>query len=125
MNRRAFLLASLALLGGCASGRPPILAPAASTLGELEPLYSAHAGREGLVVRVSSNGCTTKEDFAFYVERTGEAATLALGRKRLDPCRSFAMGHADLSFTYEGLGLDRRTPVFLLNPFAAWTGPGD
>jgi hypothetical protein len=124
MNRRLFLLAVLAL-GGCATAGPaPKVAASPGPLAELEPLYSAQAGREALTIRVGSNGCTAKADFAFYVERRGEAVTLAFGRKRVDRCKSFVMGHADLAFTWEELGLAPRTNVFLLNPIAAWTGPG-
>ena len=125
MNRRLFLLAALAL-AGCASLPPPrVAAPAGSALAELEPLYAARAGREALTIRVSSNGCTKKDDFAFYVERKGDAVSLAFGRKRIDSCRSFAMGHQDLTFTWAELGVAPRTPVFLLNPLIAWTGPGE
>jgi hypothetical protein len=125
MNRRILMLAGLALLGGCASTRPPpVLAPAGSPLAELEPLYAAQAGRDALVIQVSSNGCTTKADFAFYVDRKGGAVTLAFGRTRLDTCQSFAMGKTELSFSWTELGLAPRTPVFLLNPLVAWTGPG-
>ena len=76
------------------------------------------------MISVSSNGCTAKADFAFHVARSGEATTLAFGRKRLDTCKSFAMGKTDLSFTWAELGVAPRTPVVLLNPLAAWTGPG-
>ena len=123
MDRRLFLFAALAL-GGCATMPPPAVVPPTRALAELEPLYSALAGREALKIRVSSNGCTAKADFAFYVERRGEAVTLAFGRKRLDPCKSFAMGHTDLTFSYAELGIGPRTPLFLLNPFYPWTGPG-
>jgi len=124
MNRRLFLAAAVAL-GGCATvAEPPPVRPAPSPLAELEPLYSAQAGRQALTIRVASNGCTAKPDFAFYVERRGEAVTLAFGRRRIDPCKSFAMGQAELSFTWEELGLAPRTPVYLLNPLTAWTGPG-
>lgn len=123
MNRRLFVLTALALCG-CATAPRPIVAPAGSGLAELEPLYRADAGREALTISVASNGCTAKADFAFYVERKGEAVTLAFGRKRLDTCRSFAMGKADLAFTWAELGVPPRTPVFLLNPLLAWTGPG-
>ena len=122
MNRRLFVLAALAL-SGCATAAPPAVTPAASTLGELEPLYAADAGRDAITIRVASNGCTAKADFAFFVERRGDAVTLAFGRKRLDTCRSFAMGYANLTFTWAELGLAPRTPVFLLNPLTAWTGP--
>lgn len=123
MNRRLILLAGLAL-GGCAtvgvtpSGPPPPLA-------ELEPLYSAVAGREALTIRLASNGCTAKPDLTFYVERrAGGAATIAFGRKHVDPCKSFAQGQAEIAFSWAELGLDPTAPVFLLNPIRAWTGPG-
>jgi len=123
MNRRLFLLAAMAL-GGCATVSPPKVSPAPATFGELEPLYSAQAGRDALTIQVSSNGCTSKADFAFYVQRRGEAVVLAFGRKRVDVCKSFAQGKTALSFSWEELGLTPRGPVVLLNPLTAWTGPG-
>ena len=129
MDRRGFLLAAFAL-SGCATGGVRVAAPtkpvaaASPGLQELEALYRADAGREALTISVSSNGCTTKADFAFYVERQGEAVTLAFGRKRVDTCKAFAMGRAELVFTWAELGVPPRTPVFLLNPVTAWTGPG-
>jgi hypothetical protein len=121
MNRRLFMIAALGLLSACATTP---LSPAQSAHAELEPLYAALAGRELLKIEVSSNGCTAKQDFAFYVERSSTGTTLSFARKRLDPCRSFAMGKVELVFTWAELGLDGRSPVFLLNPLAAWTGPG-
>jgi hypothetical protein len=125
MNRRLFLVAALALAGCASLPSTRIVAPAGSALSELEPLYAAHAGHGALTIRVSSNGCTTKADFAFYVERKGDAVTLAFGRKRIDDCKSFAAGHTDLTFTWAELGVAPRAPVFLLNPLVAWTGPGE
>lgn len=124
MNRRLLMIAGLALLSGCATGAEPVLTPAEAAHPELEPVYSAVAGREALTIEVASNGCTQKADFTFYVERKGAAVTLSFARTRLDPCRSFAMGKTALSFTWAELGLEPRSPVFLLNPLSAWTGPG-
>lgn len=123
VNRRVFVLAALAL-SGCATGGVRVSAPPASGLSELEPLYRADAGREAITISVASSGCTAKADFAFYVERKGEAVTLAFGRKRIDTCRSFAMGRTDVTFTWAELGVAPRSQVFLLNPLTAWTGPG-
>ena len=124
MNRRLLLIAGLALLSGCATSAPAVLTTSDVTHPELEPVYSAIAGRDALVIQVSSNGCTKKADIAFYVERKGAAVTVSFARKRLDQCRSFAMGKTELSFTWAELGLEPRLPVFLLNPLVAWTGPG-
>jgi hypothetical protein len=43
---------------------------------------------------------------------------VAFARKRVDTCRSFAAGHADLVFTLQELGIAPNVPVFVLNPFA-------
>lgn len=124
MHRRFVLIAGLVLISGCAGHAPPILAPAGAPLGELEPLYSALAARNEIQIEVASNGCTTKADFAFFIEPKGQAATLAFGRKRVDTCKSFAQGRVRLAFTYAELGVSAQTPLFLLNPLVAWTGPG-
>jgi hypothetical protein len=122
MNRRLFVLASLAL-GGCATaGAPPAAIQERGPLAELEPLYSVVAGREALTIQVSSNGCTAKADFAFYVERRPGAVTLAFARKRVDMCRSFAMAQQEIAFSWAELGIDPRTPFFVLNPLTTWTG---
>ena len=121
MNRRLFFLASLAL-GGCATMAPTPSGP--PPLAELESLYSAVAGRETLTIRVASNGCTAKPDFSFYVERRGGTVAIAFARKRVDPCKSFAMGKAEIAFTWAELGVEPMAPLFVLNPVTAWTGPG-
>lgn len=121
MDRRLFLFGALAL-GGCATVPPA--QPSRGPFPELEPVYSAVAGREALTISVASSGCTTKADFAFYVDRRGGTVTVAFARKRLDTCKSFAMGRTELSFSWAELGLEAPAPVFLLNPLVAWTGPG-
>jgi len=117
-----FVVAALAL-SGCASGGVRV-SPASRPLAELEPVYKADAGRETLVISVASSGCTQKADFTFHVDTRGQATTLAFARKRIDTCKSFAMGKTELTFTWAELGVPARTQVFLLNPLTAWTGPG-
>lgn len=122
MNRRVLLIAGVLLLSGCVTTR--VAPPEGAGFDLLEPLYAAVAGREALTIRVASNGCTKKEDFAFIVEKTPAGPRVAFGRKKLDMCKSFAMGSTELSFTWTELGLDSRTNVFVANPLVAWTGPG-
>lgn len=125
MNRRLLLIAGLGLLAGCTTVPGPILVDGQAPHPELEPLYSARGNREALIIEVASNGCTQKADFAFYLERRAQAVTLSFARKRLDECRSFAMGKTELTFTWAELGVNRPGAIFLLNPFTAWTGPAD
>jgi len=57
------------------------------------------------------------------VERKAQATTIAFARRRLDRCRSFVAAHADLSFSYEELGLSRGEAVFLMNPLVEDASP--
>lgn len=123
MNRRLVLIAGTLLLSGCATLRP-VAPPPGAGFELLEPVYAVNAGREVLAIRVASNGCTKKEDFAFFVEKTPAGPRVAFGRRTLDTCRSFAIGSTELRFTWTELGLDGRAHVFVANPLVAWTGPG-
>jgi hypothetical protein len=125
MNRRLFLiLAAGATLAACTAGPTRMVPPPGAGFEELEPLYAVSAGREALTISVSSSGCTRKEDFAFFVERRSGAVSLSFGRRRLDTCQSFAMGRTDLTFSYAELGVAPNSRFFVMNPLAAWTGPG-
>ena len=114
MNRRRFVISAFALTG-CASVR---VDRQPSDFAELEPLYRAEAGREGMTLSLGSNGCTTKADISFYVERRRGGVALAFGRKRIDTCKSLAAGRTDLTFSWAELGLDQAMPVRVLNPLA-------
>ena len=101
MHRRQFVISAFALTG-CASvgaDRRP------SDFAELEPLYRAEAGPNGMTISIGSNGCTTKAEVSFYVERRRRGVALAFGRKRIDTCKTIAAGRTDLSFSWAELGL--------------------
>ncbi|MCI3180179.1 hypothetical protein C5708_07930 [Caulobacter sp. CCUG 60055] len=132
MNRRLLLIAGLSLLAGCATQAAGPASPAQAPAPEpkpgpgpgpgpqeLEPLYAVSADPVGLTLRVASNGCTHKEDFAFYVERRLGQTTIAFGRRRVDICRSFAPAQAEMTFTYAELGVEPNRPLFVLNPVQA------
>lgn len=90
-------------------------APQRADLGE--PLYAASFTRDGVVVRVNSNGCTKKEDFRAWTERRGGRPGLRFERVREDRCRALVPGGVDLVFGYEELGIDPRQEVTFVNPF--------
>jgi hypothetical protein len=115
MHRRALLLGALAAAGGWTAGAQTVVAQPGLEL--LEPIHALIAGVSGLTVRVSSNGCTAKPDFAAYVERGAGQTTIAFGRKQADRCKpKHQAAHADLLFSYAELGISVDTPLTVLNP---------
>ena len=119
MDRRLFLLVSLAL-GGCATlARAPAGPPLA--MAELEPLYAVAAGPDGLRIAAASQGCTAKGDLTFYVERRGGKVSVAFARRHVDACK--ADGRTEIDFSWQELGLDPGVTVFLLNPLGGLSAP--
>lgn len=82
---------------------------------ELEPV-GVTAGRQGLTVRLASNGCTVKADIVFRVDRVAGRTVLAFARRRVETCRSGEVATVDLAFSYEALGLKRRERFYVANP---------
>ena len=76
-----------------------------------------------MTVSIGSNGCTTKADVSFYVERRRKGVALAFGRKRIDTCKTIAAGRTDISFGWAELGLDPATRVQVLNPLIDGIAP--
>lgn len=116
-NRRV-LLAGL-LLAGCASvpTRPPRLLPGDPEMfGELEPLLGARAEADGLVIRLSSQGCLRKADLRFFVDRKDAIPDLAFARRRVETCKTGAPGETEVKFGWGELGITGATAVRLLNP---------
>jgi hypothetical protein len=118
--RRTFMAAAVAMLAGVAfadvaAGQALPAGAAEPPPQGLEPIGGVTAGPRGLMVRVTSHGCTTKADFAHYTEPRGEAVTVAFARRRLDRCGGAAR-ELDLVFSHEELGLVKGQPVVVLNP---------
>jgi len=117
MNRRFLLIAGTTLLlAGCAT-RAVYSSPDAGMV-ELEPLIAASVAEGSLTIRVMSNGCTTKADFAWFVERKANRYAVAFGRKKIDACKAVARP-VDLTFGFAELGLPTGAAVAVVNPLAA------
>jgi hypothetical protein len=121
MASHTLLAALLAALTGHAQAAPaqPVLKKP-----RLEAVYSFTVTRAGVIVVVASNGCTRKEDFAARTSGPGRNAVIGFYRKRLDMCRSFAPGHAELRYGYGELALSPNANLKLLNGFTADPSPG-
>jgi len=118
LDRRGLLATGLLLaLGGCATRRGvTLVAVRMEEAGELETLSAVTAGPDGLTLRATSNGCTRKEDFVFYVDHAATPPTVAFARKRLDGCPARTSGGATLTFSYGELGLTGHGRLAVLNP---------
>jgi hypothetical protein len=117
-DRRRLLAAGLFLaLGGCATrgGGVTLVAGERNAPAGLEALGAVEADATGLTLRVASTGCTTRDDFTFYVDRSGLQPAVAFARKRLDLCRR-APTTAIVRFSYGELGLPERGRLAVLNP---------
>lgn len=116
MTRRHALLAALLLVSACAT-KAVYSSPDAGMV-ELEPLISAEVRADTLIIRVTSTGCTAKEDIVWFVEKAGGKAAVAFGRKKLDACKA-APQPMEIAFTYAELGLKPGQAVAIVNPLAA------
>lgn len=116
MTRRHALLAALFLVSACAT-KAVYSSPDAGMV-ELEPLLGAEVRADTLVIRVTSTGCTAKADIAWFVEKAGNRAAVAFGRKKLDACKT-APQPMEIAFSYAELGLKPGQAVAIVNPLAA------
>src|SRR3954467_14840170 len=120
LDRRRLLTAGLCLVvSGCAGrGGVTLVAGGRNAPPELEGLNALEADATGLILEVASTGCTAREDFTFYVDRSGSQPTVAFARKRLDLCRRAPTTTA-LRFSYQELGVPGQGRLAVLNPVAS------
>lgn len=106
-------------LAGCEAG-PVDVQPMGYQGEPLEPVLAFREDAAGdLVIRVRSNGCTTKDSFEVNV--TGSAAggwsfDMSLTRLHADRCRAFLPQGVALTWTKDELGLPPGADVVLVNP---------
>lgn len=118
LDRRGLLATGLLLaLGGCVQGPGGVLLiRGQDPSSELEPLQAVRAGPVGVTFRVASRGCTTKADFVFYLDRKDGLPRIAFARKRLDVCSGSAESQAEITFSYDELGVTNHGKLVVLNP---------
>ncbi len=116
LGLRAAVAATAAsvLLAGCATMGG---APADPMPGVLEPIHGAAFTDNLAIVRVTSNGCTTKEDLVPYVQQSRDFSILTVRRVNEDKCRTPMEDGLEVQWTFEELGLPKGTNVTVNNPF--------
>lgn len=118
MNRRCFLIAAGATLLLAACTTNAVYSSPDAGMVELEPLIAASVAADSLTIRVMSNGCTAKADFAWFVERKANRFAVAFGRRKIDACKAVARP-VDLTFGFAELSLPKGAAVAVVNPLAA------
>ena len=119
-------LAMLAVAGGLLSGCGTLqdwLAVGSSQPAEvvpmpgmLEPVHAAAVVHDQVVFRVSSNGCTAREDL-LPVVRQRRTATIVLRRLREDTCLQPVAGGVEYLWSFEEMGLRPGARVMIENPY--------
>lgn len=86
--------------------------------GALEPVHAAAFINDQAVFRVSSGGCTSRDDIEPVVTRSeGGEAFLTLRRINEDYCRAYLRDGAEVIWDFEELGLAPGERVRLNNPY--------
>jgi len=108
---------ALLLVSACVSNTsvPPMLT--SEQPGVLEPVYAAAVAGDVAVVRVASNGCTTKADLHPYLAREGGVTVMTVRRVGNDVCQNPREDSLELQWTFEELGVPAGTLVSVSNPF--------
>lgn len=106
-------------LPGCSSlpdwlaGRPAV----EDGPGVVEPIRAAAVGRDTVLFRISSNGCTEKSDLVPVVRETYDGARVTLRRVRDDHCTTPPEDGVELRWSFEEMGLAPGTRLQVANPY--------
>lgn len=121
--RIAAIAASLLLtplVSACAlfQGHERPVVSTAGMPGALEPIHAAAFTDDLVVFRVSSNGCTERDDITPIVTRMAhEDAVITLRRITEDDCTDWARDGVEMIWSFEELGLEPGEMVEVNNPY--------
>jgi hypothetical protein len=103
-------LAVASLLGMLCACQTTASAPDVTT-----PLHAVNFEERGVIVVVTSNGCTRKGDFSIHAEGDTAVPGLRIQRDKHDGCRRKRF-RKKLLFTWRELGVDNGQAFALTNP---------
>jgi hypothetical protein len=120
----ALLLTPLASACALLPGHERPTVSTAGMPGALEPIHAAAFTNDLVVFRVSSNGCTERDDITPIVTRPAarEDAVITLRRIAEDDCTTASLDGVELIWSFEELGLEPGETVEVNNPYMITDG---
>ncbi|MFN3815032.1 hypothetical protein [Brevundimonas sp.] len=85
--------------------------------GVLEPIHAAAIIADHAVFRVTSGGCTDRDDIQPIITLVDDEAVVTLRRMHDDYCQAYAEDGLELIWTFEELGLTPGQRVRINNPY--------
>lgn len=85
--------------------------------GQLEAIHGAAFTRDTMLLKVSSNGCTDKDDIKPFITKMKSRVVMTLRRLEEDTCRNTGAEGVLLRWSFDELGLEPGTQVEVNNPY--------
>lgn len=101
-------------LGACATSQSAQLA---AKPGPVEAIHGAAFTRDSILLKVSSNGCTDKDDIKPFITKLKSRTLMTLYRLEEDTCSRAPAQGVTLQWSFDELGLAPGTQVELANPY--------
>lgn len=105
------------VLGVSACAAPGSLHRTAQMPGQPEAIQAAAFTRDTVLVKVSSNGCTDRDDIKPFITKLRSRTVMSLRRLDEDGCDSGSDRSLLLQFSFDELGLEPGTHVELDSPY--------
>jgi len=87
----------------------------------LEKLLAAKPSKSGLILTVSTGGCTKKSDFEITSHRVKKrVASIEVRRLAPDACKGNFPDGMQLSFSWNELRVSSKTKILIKNPVGHW-----
>lgn len=104
-------------LGGSACATPGQPVHLAGGSGQVEAIQGAAFTRDTVLLKVSSNGCTDRDDIKPIITKLRSRTVVTLHRLEEDVCADQPADGVILKWSFDELGLEPGTQVEVNNPY--------
>ena len=102
-------------VAACATAPQPF--ERAGDTGQIEAIHAAAFTRDTILLKVSSNGCTGKDDIKPFITKLKSHAVMSFHRLEEDTCKAKNPDGVQLQWSFDELGLEPGTSVEVTNPY--------